>query len=103
MMATIPGNALEICIRVDRSTLRVDGAKAAQKLAQMLRRRFGAEVISTAVKFPPTSDSVLVTGDGALHPLEAAALAHAVSTREDEDANSIFDVRAGTRVEFSPD
>ncbi len=53
MMAAIPNNELEICIRIDRSTLHVDGAKVAKICAHLVRRRFGANVISAAVIFPP--------------------------------------------------
>ena len=53
MMAAIPNEELEICIRIDRSTLRVDGTKVAQICANLVRRRFGASVTSAAAVFPP--------------------------------------------------
>ncbi len=64
MMATESNNTLEICIRIDRDTLGVDAAKAAERLAHVMRRRYGAAVISTAVIFPRVSDSVVVSGGG---------------------------------------
>ncbi len=70
MMATKPNNTLEICIRIDRRTLRVDAAKVAQRLAQVMRRRYGADVISIAAIYPRVSDSVVISGGGLLHPLD---------------------------------
>jgi|GEM_PF-2626924 len=60
-MATLPCNTLEICIRIDRDTLRVDAAKVTLRLVQMLRRRFRADVTGTAVIFPPASDAVVIS------------------------------------------
>ena len=69
-MATKPNNTLEIRIRVDRDTLGVDAAKAAERLAHVMRRRFGAAVISTAVLYPRASDSLVISGGGVFRPLD---------------------------------
>ena len=63
-MATESNNTLEICIRIARDTLSVDAAKAAERLAHVLRRRYGAAVISTAVIYPRVDDSVAISGGG---------------------------------------
>ena len=70
MIATKSNNTLEICIRVDRDTLGVDAAKAAGRLAQVIRRRYGAAVISTAVIYPRVSDSVVISGGGVFGPMD---------------------------------
>ncbi len=70
MMATESNNTLEICIRVDGDTLGVDAAKVAERLAQVMRRRYRAAVISTAVIFPRTSESVVISSGGAFRPLD---------------------------------
>ena len=64
MMATESNNTLEICIRLDRRALRVDAAKVAQRLAQVMRRRFGADVISIAAIYPRVNDYVVISGGG---------------------------------------
>ena len=69
MMATKSNNTLEIRIRVDRDTLGVDAAKAAERLAQVMRRRYGVAVISTAVVYPRASDSVVIPGGGVFRSL----------------------------------
>ena len=63
-MATESNNTLEICIRIDRESLGVDAAKAAERLAHVLRRRYGAAVISTAVIYPRVNDYVVISGGG---------------------------------------
>ena len=70
MMVARPNNTLEICIRIDRDTLRVDAAKAAERLAQVMRRRFGAAVIGTTVIYPRASDFVIISSGGVVRPLD---------------------------------
>jgi len=67
-MSTSSSHAVEICIRVDGSTLCADAAKAAARLAQMVRRRYRAAVISTTVMYPRASGSVVVSEGGVYHP-----------------------------------
>ena len=69
-MATIPNKTVEICIRVDRDSLRVDAAKAAERLAQVVRRRFGAAVLSTVVIYPRVRDFVIISSGGVVRPLD---------------------------------
>ena len=69
-MAVKPNNTLEICFRIDRDTLRVDAAKVAERLAQIMRRRFGAAVISTAVIYPRASDFVIISSGGVFRPTD---------------------------------
>ena len=69
-MMTRPNNTLEISIRVDRDTLGVDAAKAAERLAQVMRRRYRAAVISTAVTYARASDSVVISVGRVFRPLE---------------------------------
>ena len=61
-MATKSKNVVEICIRIDRDTLAVDATKVAERLADMLRRRYRAEVTGTAVIFPRASDRIIIAG-----------------------------------------
>lgn len=68
-MSEEKNNTLEIRIRVDRDTLGVDAAKVSERLAQVMRRRFGAEVISTAVVFPRASDFVVISSGVVSGPL----------------------------------
>lgn len=68
MMATESNNTLEICIRVERSTLVADAAKAATRLAQVMRRRYRAAVLSTTVIYPRASGSVVVSDGGEFRP-----------------------------------
>ena len=70
MMSSESNNALEICIRVDRDTLGVDAAKAAERLAQIMRRRYRAAVISTAVIYPRASGTVVISDGGVFRPLD---------------------------------
>ena len=70
MMATRPNNTLEISIRVDRDTLGVDAAKAAERLAQVMRRRYRTAVLSTAVTYARANDSVVVSVGRVFRPLE---------------------------------
>ncbi len=64
MMAKKSKSTFEICIRVDRATLGVEVAEAAVRLAHVLRRRYGATVLSTAVVYPPVSDTVVISSGG---------------------------------------
>ena len=61
-MATKPKNEVEICIRIDRDTLAVDATKVAERLVEMLRRRYRAKVTGTAVIFPRASDRIIIAG-----------------------------------------
>ena len=68
-MATESNNTLEIRIRINRNTLGVDAAKARERLAQFMRRRYRAAVIGTAVIYPRASGSVIISGGGGIRPV----------------------------------
>lgn len=86
-MPTLPTDTMEVCIRVDRSSLYVDGSMVVKKLAQEMRRRFGAKVINISVVYPPTSNSVRVIQDRSLHPLEAHAVGELLENAIEQGSN----------------